>query len=159
MSSTKIIVWTVVAAFVVAALLILFVGNNPASSVGPKLEDRNRVDHYVHFSANPTAMERQVVNGTEGNDVIHGNKVGPGKPAQVINGLGGDDRIWGGKGADYINGDAGNDRLHGYHAAADTIDGGPGRDVCVIGETPGGHTNDTLVSCEKVKVRSAQGHG
>lgn len=121
--------------------------------------DRNRIDHFSYNTSVERVGPQNVVNGTEGDDTIHGNKVGPGKPAQQINGLGGSDRVWGGKGADEINGDAGNDRLHGYHAGADTIDGGPGKDVCVIGETPGGHTNDTLISCEKVKVKPAQGHG
>lgn len=156
MSSTKIIVWTVVAAFVLFAALVVFVLDNPASSAGQNLRERNTIDHFDYTD---TAATKNVVNGTPGDDVIHGNKITNGKPSQVINGLGGDDRIWGGKGADEINGDAGNDRLHGYHAGADLIDGGPGSDVCVIGETPGGHTNDTLVSCEKVKIRNAQGHG
>lgn len=143
----------IVIALVIAATVTVF-------AVTRNDVDRNRIDHFGYST---TAVERvgpqNVVNGTEGDDTIHGNKVGPGKPAQTINGLGGGDRIWGGKGADQINGDAGNDRLHGYHAGADVIDGGPGRDVCVIGETPGGHTNDTLISCEKVKVKPAQGHG
>ena len=95
--------------------------------------------------------------GTPNDDVLHGNKIRHG--SQVIYGLAGNDRIWGGIGADTLYGGPGNDRLHGYHAGADTLNGGPGRDICVVGETPGGHTNDTLVSCEKVKVRDAQGHG
>lgn len=144
----------IVVALVIAATVTVFAvtRNNQV--------EQNRIDHFGYTT---TAVERvgpqNVVNGTDGDDTIHGNKVGSGKPAQTINGLAGNDRIWGGKGADQINGDAGKDRLHGYHAGADTINGGPGKDVCVIGQTPGGHTNDTLISCEKVKIKPAQGHG
>lgn len=150
----KLIIAFSIAVVLVAAFAVFVL--TPAHSSSPTIRQKNAVDHIDYTT---TAKDRQLVTGTDGDDVIHGNKVGPGKPAQVINALAGNDRVWGGKGADEINGDAGNDRLHGYHAGADTINGGPGRDVCVIGETPNGHTNDELVSCEKIKIRDAQGHG
>lgn len=110
----------------------------------------------VVLAGTALAGQGNIIHGTPGEDVIHGNKVGHG--AQIIYGAGGDDRIWGGKGADEVHGGKGDDRLHGYHAGSDYLDGGPGKDVCVIGETPGGHTNDQTYSC-KVKIKDAQGHG
>jgi Ca2+-binding RTX toxin-like protein len=102
------------------------------------------------------AFARTEITGTSGDDVIHANQIHRG--SQDIYALGGNDRVWGGKGQDNVFGGPGRDRLHGYHAGADTLYGGPGRDICVIGVTPGGHTNDVTISC-KVKERDAQGHG
>lgn len=96
---------------------------------------------------------QNVVYGTKGNDVIRGNQAGPGKPAQTIYGLGGDDRIWGGKGADSIYGGRGKDRLHDFHAGNDSINGGPGFDKCVVDSKDAADA----VSCEKVVVKAKQG--
>lgn len=95
--------------------------------------------------------------GTARDDVIHGNSLRP--AASEIYGMEGNDRIWGGRGYDVVHGGPGNDRLHEFQAAAGQLYGGRGRDVCVVGEKPGGSTNVTFQGCEKVVYHSSQGHG
>lgn len=124
------------------------------------VEERNRITHFDH-STTKTAFtrSRQVIYGTNGDDVIHGNKLQNGKPAQVIYAKAGNDRVWGGRGEDYVYGQKGDDRLHAYHASAGYIYGGPGWDRCTIAVFPGGLTKVHTVSCEKVIEKPAQGHG
>lgn len=96
-----------------------------------------------------------VITGTNGDDVLRGNRVGGG--AQYIYGLAGDDRIWGGLGSDHVFGGAGADRLHSFQAGEDSLDGGPGnKDVCVLAD---GAATDEAVNCETITFRAAQGHG
>jgi Ca2+-binding RTX toxin-like protein len=96
--------------------------------------------------------------GTPGDDVIHMNDEAPPAATAVRAGAGAD-RVWGGIGSDSLYGGPGNDRLHNFQAGAGALFGGPGYDVCVVGMTPGGSTNVTVHSCEKVVYRSSQGHG
>lgn len=104
------------------------------------------------------AQAGTVVRGTNGDDVIHGNKINP-PGSMTIYGLRGDDRIWGGKGHDEVYGGRGDDRLHNFQAASGLIAGGPGFDKCVIGVNHKGDTNVTVRGCELVVERAKQGHG
>lgn len=61
---------------------------------------------------------------SEGNDVLQGDE----SSADTLNGLGGDDTLYGLSGNDTLNGGAGNDKLYG-EAGADTLDGGAGNDI------------------------------
>jgi Ca2+-binding RTX toxin-like protein len=119
--------------------------------------ERNRIDHFSYNTS--VERSRQVIYGTPGDDVIHGNKLQNGKPAQVIYAEAGNDRVWGGKGEDYVYGQKGDDRLHAYHASAGYIYGGPGYDRCTIAVFPGGLTKVHTESCEKIIEKPAQGHG
>ncbi|WP_137920036.1 peroxidase family protein [Hydrogenophaga sp. 2FB] len=72
----------------------------------------------------PAAAAAQVLNGTEGQDIIFG-----GGGADSINGLGENDIIDGGAGADSINAGAGNDTINYlFGEGTDTVDGGVGLD-------------------------------
>jgi len=81
------------------------------------------------------------INGTNGNDTIDRNWAGRATPdqAEVIRGLGGDDRIWGYGGNDDLGGGEGTDLLHGDDGT-DRLDGGSGDD-----QLSGGTGNDRLV--------------
>jgi Ca2+-binding RTX toxin-like protein len=80
-----------------------------------------------------TARADQLV-GTDGDDLIQG--LGG---ADVLLGLAGDDRLEGGPGPDVLLGGAGVDTLLGgpgvdilFGTPGDTLDGGPGRDLCFL---------------------------
>lgn len=111
------------------------------------------------LGATSLAATSQVIYGTNGDDVIHGNKLQNGKPAQIIYAKAGNDRVWGGKGEDYVYGQKGDDRLHAYHASAGYLYGGPGFDRCTIAVFPGGMTKVHTDSCEKIILKPSQGHG
>jgi Ca2+-binding RTX toxin-like protein len=80
---------------------------------------------------------RHTVNGTNFADVINGT--GNGAGGDMLNGLGGDDRILGWAGDDTINGGDGNDDVRG-EAGNDTLSGGAGND-----DVDGGEGNDTVI--------------
>jgi len=81
-----------------------------------------------------------VIHGKDGNDTIYG-----GAGDDIICGGAGDDHIFGGKGNDIINGQSGSDVLEGQEGddklnganigffeedGTNTLNGGPGHDVC-----------------------------
>jgi Ca2+-binding RTX toxin-like protein len=109
------------------------------------------------FAVSGIALAGGVYEGTSGDDTIHGNEIVPASSA--IYGLEGNDRMWGGRGNDQLFGGPGWDRLHAFHAGAGFLKGGAGRDVCVVGEHPGGNVNVTVIGCEVIKYRATQGHG
>jgi uncharacterized delta-60 repeat protein len=81
------------------------------------------------------------------NDVIHG--LGG---ADVIDGLGGDDTICGGDGGDTLRGGVGDDTLAGDPIGRDTVDGGPGTDVCLGSRARGPDAFDAFISCETINT-------
>lgn len=85
-----------------------------------------------------------IIVGTEGNDVLRGIN----GQKNRVNGLGGDDQIYGGDIADILNGGGGSDVLFG-NAGNDTLKGGAGNDF-IRGEEGddtlrGGKSDDELV--------------
>lgn len=81
------------------------------------------------------------LNGGGGEDVLEG-----GRGDDTLNGSVGPDILIGGRGADTLDGggDLGDDILvGGCDGAADTMDGGPGTDICVIEALL-----DTALNCE-----------
>ena len=90
-----------------------------------------------------TSSGGRVINGTDGNDTLDGT---PGD--DHIDGRGGNDSIHGHEGADSLVGGFGNDTLlaHSFSfsdGAIDTLDGGHGDDVYVVGGD--GHGNDDVI--------------
>jgi chitodextrinase len=93
------------------------------------------------------------IHGLGGNDTIHGkggaDKLYGDAGADSVFGDAGNDLLGGGTSRDKLSGGDGNDTLRGDdHARGDTINGGPGRDVCYY------NAGDTLLGCE-VKIRKA----
>jgi hypothetical protein len=75
---------------------------------------------------------------------IHGDSIVGSAAAEVICGLGGKDRLDGGRGHDTLLGGSGNDCLFALDSGGDTVDGGPGRDNALVDPTL-----DKLVGVEK----------
>lgn len=100
-----------------------------------------------------------IIYGTEGDDVIRGNRVGKG--AQTVYGLGGEDRIWGGIGYDRVFGGPNDDILHNHHASGGLLVGGSGFDICVVGVPRNGDDDGhvTTRGCERVRYVPIRGHG
>ncbi|AAY38108.1 hemolysin-type calcium-binding protein [Pseudomonas syringae] len=110
-------------------------------SADSQVEQVQFADGTLWDVATLNAMVKGVA--TEGNDVLQGEE----SVADTLNGLGGDDTLYGLSGNDTLNGGAGNDTLYGG-AGADTLDGGAGNDTLYGGAgadtLDGGVGNDNL---------------
>ena len=101
-----------------------------------------------------------VITGTPGDDVLGSPEPPAGNQSQLVIGLGGNDVLYGGHGADCLVGGDGDDQLFGNNAtdilvggagndhldggnADDVLDGGSDADTCI-----GGRGEDTMVNCE-----------
>ena len=97
----------------------------------------------ITLPAEAIAQMTLVLNGTDGNDVLHGWDSN-----DIINGGLGDDILYGGNGDDILNGEAGNDKLYGGNGN-DILNGGDGDDY--LEDTQGdnifigGNGNDILL--------------
>jgi len=92
---------------------------------GGSLETLTSAVTTVTGDAIPAAAAAQVLNGTEGQDIIFG-----GGGADTINGLGENDIIDGGAGADNIQAGNGDDTInHTLGEGPDTVNGGAGLDT------------------------------
>lgn len=113
----------------------------------------------VALLAAPALAGPHDIYGTRHADVIHGNQESDagthGNPSQHIYALQGDDVVYGGKGRDYVYGGAGADKLNAFHASRGLLNGGPGKDTCIVGR--GSHVD--LRSCETVVRKPKQGDG
>ena len=79
--------------------------------------------------------------GTRGADRLPGT-AGP----DAIFGFGGNDRIFGRGGADRLYGMRGNDVIRSVDHSRDVVNGGPGRDRCIV------NRNDVVKNCEVIIV-------
>lgn len=112
------------------------------------------------------ASGHSTVVGTQHRDVIAVHNGG----FTVVWGLGGDDKLTGGRGTDILHGGRGNDVLHtGSGGAKEAAYGGRGRDRIFdweSGESPGylnggagrhdvcvGDKHDTFVRCERIRFK------
>jgi len=66
--------------------------------------------------------------------------------ADAIFGFGGNDRIFGRGGADRLYGMRGNDVIRSVDHSRDLVNGGPGRDRCIV------NRNDVVKNCETIIV-------
>jgi hypothetical protein len=66
--------------------------------------------------------------------------------ADAIFGFGGNDRIFGRGGADRLYGMRGNDVIRSVDHSRDVVNGGPGRDRCIV------NRNDIVKNCETIIV-------
>ena len=73
-------------------------------------------------------MATRIINGTNGNDLIVGRNSSNSNNPDILNGLDGDDRIFGQAGNDVLNGDEGNDTITGGTGNDDFL-GGTGVDT------------------------------
>ena len=107
------------------------------TDVGAQSTSIETVDFSDGVSWNFDQLMAQTVEGTDGDDLIHGFDLD-----ETINGGEGADEIYGHEGADTIKAGAGNDTLYGGDGQ-DTLQGGFGDD-----ELKGGAGDDTLDSGE-----------
>ena len=84
----------------------------------------------------------ELIEGTDGDDVICVADLEDWEAFHVIDAKGGDDVVIGGDGVEWIRGGAGSDVIYG-RAGADRIDGGPGPDVIY-----GGVGRDTVLDAD-----------
>jgi Ca2+-binding RTX toxin-like protein len=89
-------------------------------------------------------LDRLIVSGREGDDVVDASGVAAGSMLLTLNGEAGDDVLIGGEGDDVISGNEGDDVLLGG-PGVDTLDGGPGDDTLIDGEI----VTDGLVAGEQ----------
>ncbi|WP_158087946.1 calcium-binding protein [Neisseria dumasiana] len=94
--------------------------------------DENYTTDAVEFSdglkLDKAAVNKLAQQGSEQNDYLYAYAEG-----SILNGLGGNDTLYGDEGNDTLNGGNGNDTLNG-NSGDDTLDGGIGNDYLVGGE-------------------------
>jgi Ca2+-binding RTX toxin-like protein len=132
------------AALTFLALAALLVAPQLASSRGD--DSPTCFGKPATIIAKPTKKRQsfQVIQGTEGNDVIVAKGV-------YVEGLGGDDLICGSRLTDFLKGGDGNDRIWGGddHNVDDTINGGSGNDFLKGNDDlNGGAGSDHLVQSD-----------
>lgn len=117
---------------------------------GSLYDEDNAIDTLNGGTGNDDLMGgggNDVLNGNDGNDKIWG-----GTGNDTIDGGNNDDFLVGGAGADTITGSAGNDTINlvnGDFAATESIDGGTGTDVIILGNaTTVDFTTGTLAGIE-----------
>jgi len=88
--------------------------------------DLDTTSGFIHITTDGSFA---VIDGSINNDAIAGNHL-----ANTLNGLGGDDILYGGAGNDVLNGGNGNDVLHGG-AGNDVMTGGAGSDSFLYDST------------------------
>jgi Ca2+-binding RTX toxin-like protein len=103
--------------------VVLVFGDNGSVSVVGLAAQIN----ITGFEAN---LDRIVINGLAGDDVVEASGLGAGSIQLEANGGDGDDILIGGDGNDVLNGNAGDDVLIGG-PGLDVLDGSPGGDVVI----------------------------
>jgi hypothetical protein len=98
-------------------------------------------DHHCQPAPVPTPPGFNLIFGGRNADRLPGT-AGP----DAIFGFGGNDRIFGRGGADRLYGMRGNDVIRSVDHSRDLVNGGPGRDRCIV------NRNDIVKNCETIIV-------
>jgi hypothetical protein len=133
---------TLIAAAVIgmAAPLVAFAA--PASAhEHPCDNGEHHGDHHCQPAPAPTPPGFNLIFGGRNADRLPGT-AGP----DAIFGFGGNDRIFGRGGADRLYGMRGNDVIRSVDHSRDLVNGGPGRDRCIV------NRNDVVKNCEVIIV-------
>lgn len=152
----------IAALLVLGTILVTFIALPSVSAAAPCFGAEPTIvgtagnDNFPNFLRGTPGDD--VIDGLSGNDVIGGeggddklcgrsgeDKIVGGDGNDEIAGGTEDDWLIGGKGDDNLRGGSGDDLLDGGEGTNNTLDGGPGSDIC--GNTNG---NGTAVNCEFV---------